>query len=185
MRMITKAPLAAAFALATGLSAMAAAPAHAATVSPQQSVTFAFDLSSTGDVTFDRFSYFCAMLSCLVPGNPGRLEDGASFTLDFGTMAFGSDIGTDTFTNTAGFDVFNGRSGLTPRPFVNASVSTLFVTLSTDDDSFNVRKLNLGAGRTQYKGQFAGVAAVPLPAGIGLLVAALGLLGVTARRRRA
>ena len=158
-------------------------PAQAAVVTPTSSVTFEFDVSGLGAATFTSFSYSCSTFPLCNTGG-GRLLSGASFTMDFGTFAGGSDIGTSSFVNPFGFAINNVGAGLIPSQSVAAMLNSVFVTFNYVDDAFGIDVANIrdSLGNITLGGTL--ISAVPLPAGMLLLVGALGGLGVVSRRAR-
>lgn len=157
------------------------APASAATVDARNAVAFEFDFSTMGDTRFDRFGYNCGSCS-----GEGLLLSDATMQLDFGTSLGASDIGSRTFTNPFNFAISNVSSGLTPEVAVDGSVDTLFLTFRFVDDVFDISSASIyGQSTGTLTGTFAGTvtpAPVPLPAGIFLMVGALGGLAFMRRK---
>ena len=147
--------------------------ASAATVDARNAVAFEFDFSTTDSTSFNRFGYNCGSCS-----GEGLFLSGATMQLDFGTTLGGSEIGTRTFTNPFNFAISNVSSGLTPEVAVPGSVNTLFMTFRYVDDAFEISSANIyGQSTGVMTGTLVGTvppAPVPRPAGIFLMVSALG-----------
>lgn len=168
-----------AFLLVAGLFA----PVQAATVTATNPVTFEFDVSGFGALTATNFRYSCFVTPSCSGGGGGTLLSGASVTLDFGTPAGASDIGTSSFTNPSFSPINNVRADLIQSQSIAALLNSVFVTFNFVDDEFDIDTVGISGTGFSIDGTLVpAVAVIPLPAGMFLLLGALGGLGLARRR---
>lgn len=170
--------------LATAIAAgLSAAAAEAATVTPTSDVTFVFDLSSYGELSFNLSEVFCPV-ECAGSDNPLKLAAGATMQVNLGTPAGASDLGSRTYTNVFDSPVSNmvGYVLTAPSIDVAASLDALYATFVYVDDVYGVEEFNL---RDFHEGVYikGSLLPVPLPATLPLLLVGMGGMAVLGRRR--
>lgn len=159
-----------------------AGAATAGTVSPGSDVVFEFDLSAIGAIRFTSSGYSCSAGFPECDGQDGLFDDRATFRVLYGTSIGASDIATREFVNRFGRDIGNAAGAFVTAPSfdVAASVDTLYATITYVDDIFGVTsfQLNFTEGVED-----SGLAPVPLPASLPLLLIAFGGLALVRRRQ--